>query len=278
MRSHIALLVALIILSGMGLAGCLEVPADEDSQDPGSDGPQPRDPARDRDRPTGNETEEDKDCWEYSPPRAAPPEEHEVGSVDEIRCAGQYTVRNEGSGESWSVPTWEVGDYWVYELEVMGQCVQQKLTVGDTGVLLNMSVYELDMEGMDCDGEPSGRPSSETRTQDDLNKIQQNGYIEYHALFPLREGKSWVYMNTGGHLIEIDSVAFDPNYHHSGISLVEAWHVEWTVSNMGTEVRYKQTWGEGVKNLLRQEIEYDTLTIVQKLVESNYLDDDDLPV
>lgn len=298
-------LLALFLATALILAGCLQVP-DEDSDttdgdddsdfngDPQNETDLPRDPGDGNGdgtggRPGGNETQEedeDKECHEYEPPKAVPPEEHEVGSEDEIRCAGQYTITNEGSGETWAVPVWEVGDWWRYKIEVTygaeTQCQEEEITViDDSKTSSGVPIYTMEIQRYDCEGEEQGGPREENRTQDSLMRLQDDGYVDHQAIFPFQDSKSWVYMMSGnGNMVDMGPIEYDDSHPTSTTTTVEAWHVEWELGENG-EVEFEQTWAPDVKNILEEEMVTSaggvTVTMTKDLIDSNYeLDEDSL--
>lgn len=276
MRSRVVLLIAFLVVTGSSLAGCLEVPADDEPQDQGSDDAREAPPAEEGDDQQGNETEEPKECWEYNPPRPVPPDEHEVATVDEIRCAGQFTVTKEGSGKSWSLPTWDVGDWWVYEISAVGlqACHHEEIRVeDDSQTNWSIPVYMIETERTECDGEPKSGPSLKYWSQGSLKELEANGFIDHHAVFPFKEGKSWSYMQRNGQIVEFNDLRYDEN-HLFGTSTIEAWIVEWSVQAEGTSMDFKHVWAPDVKNILEERIQIEaggvSYIIEKELIDSNY--------
>lgn len=291
---------ALLVATALILSGCLQVPEEDnstaDGDDDGLDGDQNTDEPRDSGKkggngdPGGNQTEEeDKECYDYDPPKAAPPQEQPVDSEDDIECAGQYTVTSEGSGESWSVPQWQVDDWWRYEIEVSytggSQCMEEEITVlDDSQTSSDVPIYTVEIQRYTCEGEEQGDPTQENRTQDSLQRLHEDGYVDQKAIFPFGDGKSWVYMMKGnGNIVDMGPIEYDDSYEgYDGdpTTSVKAWHVEWELGENG-EVQYRQSWSPDVKYLLEEEMVTSgggvTVEMTKTLLDSNYeLEEDSL--
>lgn len=275
-------LIALLLSTAFVLAGCLEQPQGGNETDSPTDNETPSETEDSEGDPDEEIPEEEKECYDYIPPRAVPPKEQKVDSKDDIRCAGQYTITNEGSGKSWSVPEWEVDDWWHYESKaVVGgtACKQENRSVQDTtGKMFGLDIYTMEVEPLDCDGEPEPDedPFERNRTQKDLMKIHDDGYVDHQVFFPLREGKSWVYMDSIGRMIEVSGVSHEENYLHPEMGLVEAWKWEWNTSTEDSEMDVEEVWGVQARNLIDREttIEFNgyVITTQETLLDSSYGD------
>lgn len=306
---------ALFVAVSLLLAGCLQIPPSEDPASPdnepvlgnqaegswssqaregatsdgsGGSGGEPGD--RDERPDGGNETASDRQedllCHEQDPPTAAQPREQRVDGKDDVRCPGQFTVTQQGSGPAWDVPAWETADWWRYETQIPGYsaCHQkEERVVATDGSRSGVLVYQMELEKFDCDGEPQGNGLATLyRTKEGIMELLQDGFIEHQAVFPLKEGKQWVYMARNGHLVEIGSVTHDTS-HLFGTKTVEVWHVEWTVKTDRGTVEFEQTWSVDVKNLLEERMTVSSsmgpIVVETTLIDSNHeIESGGLPV
>lgn len=287
----LAMSVSLVLV----LAGCLQIPDFEnqtedepaDTQDGSGDPQGAQDPPADT--PTEGKEEEDdegdgggednetgdrdgdgngtdEDCHEHDPPKPAHPENHQVGSTNDLRCPGNYVILDGGSGTTWNASTWQEGDWWYYEMKFLDtntmtmQCgMQFKETVLGTNASMGIPVYDMKVENFDCDGEPlrgsngeTAEPRRSNRTQDSFMQLHDDGYIDHNLIYPLIDDKNWKYRNQArdeDRQIVDANLAHQPNFFFDG-GTNEAWRVtlEWA------SVERTIWWGVDAQNILRDEI------------------------
>jgi hypothetical protein len=321
MRSVGAFSVVLVAFTLM-LAGCVVIPENQtapgdDSWDAGSNGdavgepePDPVDPpgednGQDSDKgsdgngangdgPNGNGSDDegqggsDVACHEHARPRPAHPSEQEVSSEGDLRCPGHYLIQSTGTGETWQLPTWQVGDWWYYEHEgydgVGTQCTyhSKETVIADDEGLYGVPIYFIEIKMFDCAGEPLDHdPRIENRSQESLMLIQDDGFIQHNLLFPMREGKSWTYLANSCRDGECTKVTVDDISYSDGsgvLSGLEKWSLTWSFSGGSSEVDFHQEYSVKHNALHYEEMRVSQIPgpLMKKLLlDSSYHDDDD---
>jgi hypothetical protein len=320
MRSVGAFSVVLVAFTLM-LAGCLVIPENETmpgedspmtgggqaSEEPGSDedADDPSDDPNGQNKDNGNgdgsngngsngggsgDEEHDSDlaCYEHARPRPAHPSEQEVDTEAQLRCPGHYLIRSSGSGETWQLPTWNVGDWWYYEHEgydgVGTQCTyhSKETVISDDAGLHGVPIYSIEIEMFDCDGEPLDHDVRiENRSQDSLMLIQDDGFIQHNLLFPMREGKSWTYLANSCRDGECTQVTVDEVSYSDGsgvLSNLEKWSLTWSFTGGSNQVDFHQDYSVKHKALHYEEMRVSQIPgplMTKLLLDSSYHDGDD---
>jgi hypothetical protein len=294
-RAPIALLVMVTLL-----AGCLDNPADDpasgggnggDDRPPagggntpaagGDGGSGPNDPGSNG---TGSEPGEDPPSTPTGP---AHPSTQRKDSVDEITRPGEYAEREKRPGSTdaqWTVPSWSTGDWWRWKVGTGTNCIAElKETVTGTGNHLGVALYTLRNDNLHCGNGDVYKESSLNRTRAHLTRFAADGYIDHELLFPLADGKRWVYMNAGSELVELE-VTHRPAYTF-GLETVEAWQITSTFNgrcneNGCDEITRHQWYGVAKKHLLKEEIYVNNAvapSVVIELLASSYESGSPLP-
>ncbi len=310
------ILLAIFVTLVLVLAGCLQMPgslddeddengdpaeqqdgsdAGQDAQDPGDGTSKETDDGQkdDQDDDSGNGTDDgenttEEECHEHDPPKPAHPTNQQVASTDDLRCPGNYVILDEGSGNTWNAPTWEVGDWWYYEMEALNgqtmnlQCVYQfKETVTDINSTMGVPVYQLKVENFDCDGEPAkdrnGEPTEPrwiNRTKESFMQLYNDGFISHDLIFPLLDNKQWKYRNQAkdkDRQIVDASLTHQPNFVFDG-----APHETWRVNLEWANIEKTVWWGVEEQHMLRDEIWSGTILAARTdLIDHSGAEDDD---
>lgn len=212
------------------------------------------------------------ECTQHNNPQPVPPGEQLVDAAEEVQCPGHYAVLHEGDGEPFPVPSWQAGQWWRYETQVMDQpSTEMREIINGTSEAWGIQVYDVFGEKWDEDGEPSGHWESQ-RTVDSLMQVQTGGAISHEILFPLAENKSWVYMNTARAIVTAQ-VEHVPDFGFQGES-VEAWHVELYIERETGKESIKHLWfGVDERNVLQEELwGADNATATIQTVDSKLID------
>lgn len=264
MRLRSILLV--LILLGTGLAGCT-TPGDDPGD--GSDDADAVD-GQDDDAGTGGAQDPSPDDPEDPPrTRGPPPKEQQVDDPSDIKEPGQYAFlprADDAKEVSWDVPDWTTGDTWHWESHAPGAAAatpggkvsETKHRVTGAGTNWEIPIHHISQTTYDHEGKER-RTDPLEYTQGHLTKLEEDGYIEHVFLFPLEDGKRWVY-GTGdrsGDLTKVTAeVRHDPDHLWQGAS-IEAWSVHLVYDgDNGVEMRYwvgvdqknyvkRELWGEG---------------------------------
>lgn len=304
-----ALALMLSITLSLSLAGCLEAPLPENDDldgdqgdpetgteaKPGPDGPQENglegdesaDPADAEGEPAGNGTSgENLACHEQERPSAVHPDEQRVATKDGLKCPGHYMILDEGDGETWDAPVWEVGDWWHYEHEgydgVSTSCIYQsrERVVTDDDEVLGVPVYTLEIETFHCDGEPTGYEArTENRSQESLTLIEDDGFIDHRLVFPLKEGKDWSFVLQGCRDGECTQAETDDVSYNAGGGLLSSgasWDIQWSFSGSKGKVTFEQSYSLNKKNLQEETMWIDSIAtpIQTKTLIDSSLDDE----
>lgn len=225
--------VAIFVIAALVLAGCTT------NEDEG--------PEETRHVPAGD------GCPDSDPAQPLPPEQHEVERMEDLQCAGQFILVEEGSGASLEVPEWRTGDNWTYQIARFTpepNCEQEfRQRVAGNGTSWDREVYEMEMTSfLDCEQTPHpGGPSTFNRTRDSLTLLHENGYIHRESMFPLADGKRWAYVNSVGDLVEA-SVHHEAEYEFNETPQ-EAWRVELEGAR---DSKVDQWWGEEAGTMIRE--------------------------
>lgn len=270
MRVLLGVLLVLSILT----AGCAgpgtDGPGDGNATDggDGADGDATGSPS-----PTPTQTRQDQ------PP---PPDQQRVDDPDEVDRPGEYAILPRASDhkdESWSVPSWKKGDAWRYEHKVHaaaggGVTVEVTDKVSGTGTIWDTDIYLLTRTEHDCKAEGGDCERRLNFTQADLVEIEDNGYIEHTFVFPLQDGKRWVFARSDGKggVSKVHAEARHvPDYLWPGTTKqVEAWRIVLEYEGEGN-VEQKYWVGVDQKNTLRREIWADSQGGVPQMVFSSTL-------
>lgn len=292
---------AMLLLTLSLLAGCLGTDPPETgdtadhgpSEDPaaGPDGAGPDDPG-DGDGAAGSNGDGGADeappgAEPADEPEPAPPGEQRKQRREDIERPGEYAITAEGAGARWDVPAWKRDDTWRWRVLVAGgtQCAaEMEETVTGTTRDGDVPLYALDNRNYECDDATPYRESRLQRTAEHLTRYGADGYIDHELLFPLRDGKKWVYMNSDEALTEA-AVAHRPN-HVFDLQVVEAWRVTFHYTGRChsdgdcQEITKQQWYGVDNQHLLKEEIYIDGAAapaVVVELVESSKATSGGLP-
>ncbi len=193
------------------------------------------------------------ECTQHNNPQPVPPGEQQVDSADQVVCPGHYAVLDEGDGETYPVPSWQVGQWWHYETQVMDQPpTEMRETINGTSDQWGIPVYDVFGENWDEHETPGGNWEAH-RSVDSLMQIQRGGAISHEILFPLAENKSWVYMNSARSIVTA-TVDHVPVFSFQGED-VEAWHIELYIERETGKESIKHLWfGVEERNVLQEEL------------------------
>ncbi len=149
----------------------------------------------------------------------AHPGEQQKDDPNAVLCPGEYAITDEGTGEGWEVPEWDTGDWWRLEFhnypgppcspsaDYSRPWYRETVQGSDTanGEDWAVEVHEMEVTTALC-MEESMTSEELTRTKPHLNKIGEagKGYVEHELLFPLADGKKWVYRDSNGDRVEAE--------------------------------------------------------------------------
>ncbi len=251
--------ILVLTMMGTSLAGCMD-----DAREAGDDGAAPATPTSPTtsgrgDAPAGG-TEPASTTGRNGDEEIAPPSEQHEEDCRDVDRAGEWCERpwTARSDRKSAAPLWRAGNRWRYEVEVPLAAASMKCNmehedqVTGTGSSAGLAVYALDriqFDHKECDGSVL-RESPINYTRSDLLLVRDDGYIEHEFVFPLEDGKRWMYRIAGNATVEAE-LRFVPGYRH-GLSFVDAWQVSLLYSRNGIEV-YKW-FGEAAKHRLYEEM------------------------
>lgn len=251
MRLPLGLLLALIFL-GTAFAGCLgERSGGDDDEDPDDGGTPPADGAL----PSEPGTEEP----EREPSDVAPPSEQRVADPSELEKPGQYAIlprASDAKDREWSVPDWTTGDTWIWENSspfTPGDTTRDELEVIGSDEAWEIGVYEVEKIHTDKDGD-AREPEAAHYTHASLVELHDDGYIEHVHLFPLEDGKRWVYAvpAAGGGITKVTAEARHVPDHMWKTERIEAWSIRAEYEG-DSNLEVRQWVGVDQKNLVHRE-------------------------
>ncbi len=210
---------------------------------------------------------------------AAPPPLQQQDHPEDVVRNAQFAFlpkRENATDARWELPSWEVGYWWDFEYrheEYHSLCdetgqnpdlpeqrwrqeVKDEAEVNGTQPDWSVPVFTMELTQF-CADEPPGSFEI-NRSQDHLTRIhsspphreRHHGHIEHETLFPLEDGKRWVFMGDNHRLKEAE-VTHRPDFNFSGES-VEAWEVTITWEQVGKRT-LRTYFGVEVGWILRQE-------------------------
>ncbi|MBW3581621.1 MAG: hypothetical protein KY455_00840 [Euryarchaeota archaeon] len=173
---------------------------------------------------TGNDTRE-----------PSPPQEQEKSNPDELERPGDYALlpyrKDRDTTVRLDVPEWKTGDRWTWTWDVLAPCQagpggsEVPYEYSDKVGLMRWEhgVAAYDVERTVTCGEETASQHDLTFLEEHLVPIEDDGYVARLLLFPLEDGKRWIWMNGDGHN-HTSEISYLPQYIWNG-KVVTAWKV-----------------------------------------------------
>jgi hypothetical protein len=209
---------------------------------------------------------------------AAAPPLQQRDHPEDLDRPGEFAIlpKREGATDAtWEVPTWEKGYWWRYENRhneyhslcdydnsapaLAEQIIYQEVT--DVGEMTGsdpdwtLPVYELDTTRI-CTNQPITNLEL-NYSQDHLTFVRDteghrlHGYTAHKLLFPLEDGKQWVYVGDNRRFYQAE-VTYHPEYDFNG-EPTEAWQVTVKFERSGRTIVEHTYYGVEVGWIIRQE-------------------------
>lgn len=208
--------------------------------------------------------------------KPSPPQEQEKDDPDELRRPGDYALlpyrENRDTIVRLDVPAWKEGDRWTWTWDVLAPCqagpggsevpFEYSDVVGPEATVHDVPVYKVERT-VTC-GEEVESVHDITFLQDHLVPIEDDGYVARLLLFPLEDGKRWVWMNGDG-LNHTSEITYLPNYLWDG-KVVVAWKVV-TEHESGRFVQ-ERVFSDTVDNLLTTQDRFDGAPVADGKLKS----------